>query len=90
MKVTINIDCSPEEARAFMGLPDVRPMQEALLKETEERLRVNMEAMSPEAMIKTWLPAGLQGAEQMQKMFWSQFQNMMAASAAPAKATGKK
>lgn len=23
MKVTIEIDCTPEEARAFMGLPDV-------------------------------------------------------------------
>ena len=39
MKVTINIDCSPEEARTFMGLPDVRPMQEALLKELEARLQ---------------------------------------------------
>ncbi|MEL6416340.1 MAG: DUF6489 family protein [Pseudomonadota bacterium] len=23
MKVTIEVDCTPEEARAFMGLPDV-------------------------------------------------------------------
>lgn len=78
MKVTINIDCSPEEARTFMGLPDVRPMQDALLKDMEQRLRDNMQAMTPEAFMKTWLPAGMQGAEQMQKMFWSQMQNMMA------------
>ncbi len=77
MKVTINIDCSPEEARAFMGLPDVRPMQESLLKDMEQRLRDNMQAMTPEAFVKTWLPAGIQGAENMQKMFWSQMQNMM-------------
>ena len=24
-------------------------------------------------MMKTWLPAGIQGMEQMQKLFWSQF-----------------
>ena len=23
MKITIDVDCSPEEARAFLGLPDV-------------------------------------------------------------------
>lgn len=81
MKVTINVDCSPEEARAFMGLPDVRPMQEALLKELEEQLRANMKAMSPEAMISTWLPATLQNAGEMQKAFLSHLQNMMAGGA---------
>ena len=78
MKVTVNIDCSPEEARAFMGLPDVRPMQEALLKELEARLRDNMQAASPEAMLKTWLPATLQNADQLQQMFWGQVRQMMA------------
>lgn len=77
MKVTVNVECSPEEARAFMGLPDVRPMQEALMKELEERLRSNIQAMNPETMISTWLPASMQGAEQLQKMFWSQVQQTM-------------
>lgn len=85
MKVTVNVDCSPEEARAFMGLPDVRPMQETLLKELEDRLRGNIQAMNPEAMLNTWLPAGLQGADQMQKMFWGQVQQMMANATATAK-----
>jgi len=77
MKVTVNVECSPEEARAFMGLPDVQPMQEALMKDLEERLRANIKSMSPEAMVNTWLPAGMQGAEQLQKMFWSQVQQTM-------------
>ena len=72
MKVTIDIDCTPEEARAFMGLPDVKPMQEAMMQEVEERMRANLQAMDPETMFKTWLPAGMQSFEQMQKMFWSQ------------------
>src|SRR5579862_7931093 len=78
MKVTVNVECTPEEARAFMGLPHVQPMQEALMKELEERLRANMQAMDPEVMAKTWLPAGIQGAEQLQKMFWAQIQQTMA------------
>lgn len=77
MKVTINVECSPEEARAFMGLPDVRPMQEALMGDLEERLRANIKAMTPEAMVNAWLPATIQGADQLNKMFWAQMQNMM-------------
>ena len=72
MKVKIDIDCTPEEARSFFGLPDVKPMQDAMMKEVEERLKANVQAMDPEVMIKTWLPAGIQGWEQMQRMFWSQ------------------
>jgi len=77
MKVTFNVECSPEEARAFLGLPDVAPMQQALMAEMEQRLRANIQAMNPETMIKTWLPAGLQNVEQAQKMFWSQVQQTM-------------
>ena len=72
MKINFDIDCTPEEARAFLGLPDVKPMQEAMMAEIEERMRANLAAMDPETMFKTWLPAGIQGWEQMQKMFWGQ------------------
>jgi hypothetical protein len=77
MKVTVNVECSPEEARAFLGLPDVAPMQKALMAEMEERLRTNIQAMTPDAMFKTWLPASLQNVEQAQKVFWSQIQQTM-------------
>jgi hypothetical protein len=73
MKITVDVDCTPEEARAFLGLPDVKPMQDALLAQVEERMTNALHAMDPETMMKTWLPAGVQGMEQLQKMFWSQF-----------------
>ena len=72
MKFKVDIDCTPDEARAFFGLPDVKPLQEALLPEVEERLRATLKAMDPEAMLKTWLPATLQGFERLQEMFLSQ------------------
>ncbi len=72
MKITIDIDCTPEEARGFLGLPDVAPMQDAVMAEVQQRLLDNLKAMDPEALFKTWLPAGLQGWEQMQKQFWGQ------------------
>ncbi|MDP3240431.1 MAG: DUF6489 family protein, partial [Reyranella sp.] len=39
MKVNVEVTCTPEEARAFMGLPDIKPMQDRIMSEIEERLR---------------------------------------------------
>jgi Family of unknown function (DUF6489) len=72
MKIKFDIDCTPEELRSFFGLPDVGPMQKELLKEVEERMRASLKALDPETMLKTWLPAGLKGFEQLQEMFMSQ------------------
>jgi hypothetical protein len=72
MKISLDIDCTPEELRGFFGLPEIRPMQEQLLKEVEERLRANLQTLDSEAMMKTWLPAGLKGFEQLQEMFLNQ------------------
>jgi len=72
MKIHVDIDCTPEEARAFLGLPDVAPMQQALMAELQKRMMANLQAMEPEQLFKTWLPAGLQGWEQLQKAFWAQ------------------
>lgn len=72
MKVTFDIECTPDEARAFLGLPNVAPMQEALMKELEDNLRENMRSLDPETMLKTWLPATIQGWGEVQKMFWDQ------------------
>ncbi|HWA79531.1 MAG TPA: DUF6489 family protein [Acetobacteraceae bacterium] len=56
MKITLDVDCTPEEARAFFGLPDVKPLQEAMLKEVEQRLKTSLAAMQPEALFRMWLP----------------------------------
>jgi hypothetical protein len=71
MKISIDIDCTPQEARTFLGLPDVAPMQESLMAMVQDRMEKNLSAMDAEALMKTWLPASAQGWDTMQKMFWS-------------------
>ena len=73
MKITVDVDCTPDEARTFLGLPDVKPMQDALMKQIQDQMANNLHAMDPDTMLKVWLPAGVNGLEQIQKMFWSQF-----------------
>ncbi len=72
MKFNFDIECTPEEARAFVGLPNIAPMQERMMKELEGKMQENIRNLTPEEMVKTWMPATMQGIGEMQKMFWSQ------------------
>lgn len=72
MKVTFDIDCTPAEARAFFGLPDVKPLQEKVMKEMEGRMMQALAAMDTAEMMKTWMPPAMQGVENLQR-FWTQF-----------------
>jgi len=74
MKISIDIDATPEEARRFFGLPDVGPMQDALLSEMTERMRTSLANMEPEALWSQWMPGAAgasQGIESV-RQFWEQ------------------
>ena len=66
MKIHVEMDMTPEEARTLMGLPDVKALNAEMLEEMRRRLR---EASDPEALMKLWAPMG-QGFEQFQKFLW--------------------
>jgi hypothetical protein len=68
MKVTVEIDCTPAEARAFLGLPDVEPLNDHLVSEMKTRMDANMSAMQPEELMKTWTSFGLQAQDQFRKL----------------------
>jgi len=72
MKLHFDIDCTPEEARAFLGLPDVSGLQADVVEKLRERLMANVDAMDPETLVKTWMPAVVEGWEKMVKGFWDQ------------------
>jgi hypothetical protein len=89
MKISVDVDCTPEEARRFLGLPDVAPAQQVMMEEIQRRMIAGLETMEPEALLKTWLPLGLQGMEQIQKMFWAQMNKATGGgSAGPAAGAG--
>ena len=76
MKVNFDIECTPEEAREFLGLPPVAKIQERMMNELEERLAENIRSMEPENLMKTWFPTTMQNWSDMQKMFWDQMGQM--------------
>ncbi len=73
MKVSIEVDCTPEEARAFFGLPDVRPLQESMMAQMQEQMQKVAGSMDPEAAFKVLFPLQSESFTDMQKAFWGQF-----------------
>lgn len=65
MKINIDIDMTPIEARELMGLPDVRPMQEAWLKKMNSQMEEQLENLSPDALLQNWMKAAGGNAEIM-------------------------
>lgn len=84
MKVTVNVDCTPEEARQFLGLPDVRPFQDEMMKIMREKSLESMKMMEPEAVMKLWGPMMNQGAT----MGMDMFRSMMTGAAQSAMSKG--
>ena len=68
MKMTIEVDCTPEEARRFMGLPDVTALNEQLVEEMKQRVTANMAMISPDEMVKNWMSFGAGAQEQFRKL----------------------
>jgi Family of unknown function (DUF6489) len=64
VKISFDVDCTPDEARTFCGLPNVKPMQEAVTAHIEKRMLEAVAAMSPDALLKLWLPLVPQNTEQ--------------------------
>ncbi len=55
IKIRIDIDCTPAEARQFIGLPDLEPLQKTVMAEVEKRMVAELERYSPEGLLKAWM-----------------------------------
>ena len=73
MKISFDIDCTPEEARRFLGLPDVTPVNEAFVEELIKRAGEMAQETDAGKLMKQWMSAGVQGVGDMQKAFMEQF-----------------
>jgi len=69
MKFSVDIDCTPEEARAFFGLPSVEAFNKAMMEEIQKQTLAQIRAMDPAEIAKAWMPMGAKAFEQFQQMF---------------------
>jgi hypothetical protein len=70
MKVHVEVEMTPEEARKVMGLPDVSKMQDKMMAEMQKRMAAMMNGKDPDVMRKAWMALGGQGIEQFQRFMF--------------------
>jgi hypothetical protein len=68
MRISVEVDCTPEEARRFMGLPDVSGLNDHIMAEMQKRVDSNMALLSGDELVKSWLTLGAGAQEQFRKM----------------------
>lgn len=69
MRLTINVDLTPEEARAFFGMPDVAPLNEMIVGEMMKRAKENMDTLAdPERFFAQMIQMGGKGIEGFQAL----------------------
>jgi len=84
MKISIDIECTPAEARQYFGLPDLEPLHEEMTEQLKARMMKSLEFMDPEALVKAWFPVGAQGMDQFQKFMQRMMQQGMGSTEGPA------
>ncbi|MBV7255773.1 hypothetical protein KCG44_03120 [Pacificimonas sp. WHA3] len=55
MKVNIKIGCTPEEARAFFGLPDLSPVHEAYVARMTRFAEEGLTQADIESAMQNWM-----------------------------------
>lgn len=63
MKITFDIDCSPQEARAFLGLPDLQPLHDIYLDKMKSFVTEGVGPADFERMARAWMPGMSEGFE---------------------------
>jgi hypothetical protein len=69
MKIKITVDCTPVEARAFLGLPDVSPLHDIYLERMKTLVEQGVTPDLVSEMTKGWSTMGDVGVGLAQQLF---------------------
>ena len=86
MKIQIDMEMTPEEARTLMGLPDLTALNQEMVGEVAKRMKAALDTSDPQAMLRAWMPMGGQGFEQFQRFL---FESARRAAGGPRKDADK-
>ena len=68
MKITIEVDCSPEEVRRLLSLPDLEPLHDIYVSRAEEMVKKGVTPEVVEGLVKNWAPVGEAGLTLVQSL----------------------
>lgn len=68
MKISVDVDCTPEEARRFMGLPDLTPLHDAYINRMRTAIEQGVTPDMIEQIMRSWGPLGETGFSMWRQM----------------------
>ena len=68
MNIKVDVDCTPEEARRFLGLPDLTPVHQAYIERMTKAASEGLTAESAAEMMKSWGPMSEAGLTMWRSM----------------------
>jgi hypothetical protein len=68
MKFNIEVDCTPEEVRRLMGLPDLTPVHDVYLDKLKDSMAKGITPDVVENMVRTWVPGAGAGVDIMKDL----------------------
>ncbi|HEX7821157.1 MAG TPA: DUF6489 family protein [Sphingobium sp.] len=68
MKFTVDVDCTPVEARSFLGLPDLTPIQDHYVKAVLDTMSGNTNIEQMESLFRNLSPFGDAGLKMFSNM----------------------
>lgn len=79
MKVTIEMDVTPQEMRVLLGLPEVESLQQEIMQKMRERLLADIESGNAADFMRLMMPTPEQfkSLESLQQAFWNAFSGGM-------------
>ena len=69
MKVHVEVECTPEEARRAVGLPDLSPIHERYIAMMLEAMSGHVKPEMIETMMKSWAPMSEAGLGMWRRLF---------------------
>jgi Family of unknown function (DUF6489) len=63
MKFNIEVDCTPEEVRRLVGLPDLTGVHDVYLDKMKETMTKGITPDMLESMARNWMPGGAAGID---------------------------
>lgn len=63
MKFNIEVDCTPEEVRRLVGLPDLSEVHDVYLDRVKDTMTKGLTPEMMEGMVRNWVPGGAAGMD---------------------------
>jgi Family of unknown function (DUF6489) len=68
MKFNIEIDCTPEEVRRLVGLPDLSEVHDVYLDQMKDVMKKGITPDVVEGMVRSWVPMGGAGMDMVKDL----------------------